>query len=220
MSTGGNPYFFQSVRPGQSITADWANSLVAKIASLEGQISALQTALRDSLYHRLDAVVELTNDLSMGGSANAKVLRRDGDLNTWKDAATREITVYDAVGNIEAKAGERFIARYLKQQGIWVVLGGTGGQSSPGSSSSSSVSEWPQVIVFQLDEALSDVDETVPARGHFWSGNADNPIEITGITLMNPLVGDFGFSGPEDAGGVAVYSGTPGFYIIFNMECP
>lgn len=220
MSTSGSSYHFQPVTKGQPVTADWANSLVTALQRAIGEIDRLKAQVDIALAQRLDAVVELTSDLSMGGSANAKVLYRDTEANTWKDGATHEITIYDAVGNIEARAGDRFIAKFIRQQGIWVVLGGTGGQLSPGSSSSSSVSEWPQIIVFQLDEALSEVDETVPARGYFLSGNADNPIEITGITLMNPLVGDFGFSGPEGAGGVAVYSGTPGYYIIFNMECP
>lgn len=220
-SGSGNPYHFKPVSPGEPVTADWANSLVAMINSLSSEVIRLRSLLDAHLYQRLDALVELTSDLSMGGQANAKVLCRDTDPNTWTDAATREITVYDAIGNLEATAGSRFIARYLRQQGIWIVLGNAGGSAAPPTTSSTSSVSWPNVITFQLDDTLAETDSsTVVTRTHFWSGNSDDPIELAGpITLTNPQAGEFTFSGEEDAGGIAIYSGTPGYYIILNMEC-
>lgn len=211
-------YHLKRVAKGERVTADWANSIVDVVSQVRDAVARVERAL----YERVEALVELTSDLSMGGSANAKVLWRDGDPNTWKDGATHEITIYDAVGKLEAVAGDRFIARYMKQPGIWVALGNASGQTPTSSSASSSVSEWPNVIAFQLDDTLEETDtSTTVTRTHFWSGNSDNPVQLSGvITLINPLIGGFGFAGEEDAGGIAIYSGRPGFYIIFNMECP
>lgn len=110
-------YHLQRVTKGQPVSADWANAIVDTLVQLSDALARLER----SLYERTDALVELTSDLPMGGEATAKVLYRDDEPNTWKDAATREITVYDAIGGMQAESGDKALVKYNKQAAIWIV---------------------------------------------------------------------------------------------------
>ncbi len=63
-------------------------------------------------------VVQLTTTLSLGGSAQARVLHYDGA--TWKQTA-QEITVHDVVGSIEGPPGKRGLAWFHRQSGLWIL---------------------------------------------------------------------------------------------------
>ncbi len=63
-------------------------------------------------------VVQLTTTLTLGGSAQARVLHYDGA--TWKQTA-QEITVHDVVGSMEGTPGKRGLAWFHRQSGLWIL---------------------------------------------------------------------------------------------------
>jgi hypothetical protein len=69
-------------------------------------------------YTDRDAVIELTSQLSAGGSARAKVLWLDG---AWKEAESEELTVYDVIGTMEGDPGDKALAKFHRQSGRWLV---------------------------------------------------------------------------------------------------
>ncbi len=63
-------------------------------------------------------VVQLTTTLSMGGSAQARVLYFDG--SAWRETS-QEITVHDVVGSMEGTPGKRGLAWFHRQSGLWLL---------------------------------------------------------------------------------------------------
>jgi hypothetical protein len=70
-----------------------------------------------SLPH--EAYVILTTDLASGSSGQAKIQWLQG--GNWADAATHEITVYDVIGTMEGRAGDKALVRFHPQSGRWIV---------------------------------------------------------------------------------------------------
>lgn len=67
----------------------------------------------------LEELVELLEDLHIGGSAAAKVLAHDG--TAWVDAPTATLEVHDAIGTFEGLAGARALVRFHRRSGRWLV---------------------------------------------------------------------------------------------------
>ncbi len=116
------------VRPGDPVTARAFNALVDAVRPL-GRMTATPplSVSRDAAGVRIALawvprweVVELTESLSTGGTASAKIKWYDG--NDWVDAGLEPITVVDALGTFEGAASDRAIAFFHQQSGLWVVV--------------------------------------------------------------------------------------------------
>lgn len=116
----------REVQPGEPVTAHWANGLLQWIQRalkisvafpLEMQQGEHGTHIRLA-YVQEDKLIELTEDLSAGGSAMAKRLIFDeGD---WVDMSTAEIEVFDSVGGSrDGASGDRGWAFYSRDSGRW-----------------------------------------------------------------------------------------------------
>lgn len=119
------------VRPGEPISAALFNALVDAVQKLEMlnvaaplEIKTYSNGQRIISLNALDliCVCELTATLSEGGSATAKVLWDDAHAGTWAiDADTATITVY-APTNMSGASGDRVIAKFDRQSGLWLAL--------------------------------------------------------------------------------------------------
>lgn len=116
------------VRPDEEVTADWANAVVDAVRAL-GRWSAsfpLELSTGPSGYRlRLATqikieVFELTEDLASGSTASAAILWYDGTV--WAQADTHAITVVDSLGTFEGMTGDRGIALFHDQSGLWLIL--------------------------------------------------------------------------------------------------
>lgn len=121
----------QRVRRGDTITADWANAVVAAVESLQRlSVAAPLQLSHDCAGRRLSLapglrieVFELLEDIAAGSSAAAKILWFDDTV--WAGAGTHDIVVYDAIGTFNGVTGDRGIAFFHKQAkpaGQWVIL--------------------------------------------------------------------------------------------------
>jgi hypothetical protein len=119
------PAKLKRVRPGMPVTAASYNALVDAVNALAGVSGALPIEVRHHpggtvislAYQEKEAVCELLAAMSAGGSAAAKLLAHDGV--SWVDADTAEITVHDAIGSFEFNPGDRVLARFNRQAGLW-----------------------------------------------------------------------------------------------------
>lgn len=116
------------VRPGEPVTHRWANAVVDALSAQSRFSVAFPLELsRDKAGTRLRLtretvieVFELTEDLTSGSEAGAKILAYDGA--SWADAATAPITVADPLGTFEGSAGDRGMALFHPSSGLWIVL--------------------------------------------------------------------------------------------------
>ncbi len=116
----------REVKPGDPITAAWANSLVKFIKqSLKISVaSPLQLSQGPHGVHihmarpQEDKLIELTEDLSSGGSATADRLLWNG--TDWTSTGAEEITVYDSIGGSrDGASGDRGWAFFSRESGRW-----------------------------------------------------------------------------------------------------
>ena len=120
-----------NVRKGEPITADLVNQIIDRLNAQNLRVASpleiSQTAGGDrviSIGYGFDlwCVFELTADLNRGGNAAAKILWDQNQAGTWAlDADTSAIAVYDAVGTFQGVTGDRGLAAYDRQSGLWVV---------------------------------------------------------------------------------------------------
>jgi hypothetical protein len=121
----------QRVRKGEPIRADLINQIIDALNSFELRAAAplqISKAVGGGLMislgfgYDLVCVCELTENLAEGGDATAKVLWDESQAGTWAiDADTDEITVY-APTNLSGTTGDRVIAKFDRQSGLWIVL--------------------------------------------------------------------------------------------------
>lgn len=119
------------VRKGQKIEADHINALIDAINALTLTAAAPLQITRSpgggsviSLGFGFDelCVCELTADLSAGGNATANIVYDRARAGTWAETAdTAEITVY-AVTDMSGTTGDRVIAKFDRQSGLWIAL--------------------------------------------------------------------------------------------------
>lgn len=110
------------------MTADWANTLVDAVralsrwsASFPLELSTGPSGYRLRLAREIKIeIFELAEDLTSGSTASANILWYDGSL--WSQADTHAITVADPLGTYEGTTGDRGIALFHNQSGLWSIL--------------------------------------------------------------------------------------------------
>lgn len=118
----------EEVRPGETITAAWANTLVRAVRqALRVSVAAPLRAQRDATGLHLSLATwpqwelcELTEELSAGGSASA--VRKVFDSGIWIDAVSDEIVVHDSLGDKNGVAGDRLWAFFSPKSGRWEIV--------------------------------------------------------------------------------------------------
>ncbi len=122
--------------PGNAVvSAAHFNALAEAVASLQAQRRAAAANVTAAFplevrrgpggahlslaWTERTAVVELTSDLSAGGSATAQPVIYDGF--DWIAEETGEITVYDALNAMDGLTGERALAWFHRQSGLWII---------------------------------------------------------------------------------------------------
>ena len=116
------------VRPDEPVTAQWANALVEAVRALSRwsaafplELSTGPSGYRLHLVQQIKIeVFELSEDLSSGSTAAADIVWYDGAL--WTQASTDAITVADPLGTFEGASGDRGIALFHSQSGLWLIL--------------------------------------------------------------------------------------------------
>jgi len=116
----------REVQPGEPITAAWANSLVRFIRQV-GEITVgypLQLSRGSHGSHIsmppivFDHLIELTEALSSGSNADAKLLTWDG--TNWTTTGAKTIKVYDSVGGSrDGASGDRGWAFFSGESARW-----------------------------------------------------------------------------------------------------
>lgn len=122
------------VKPGQVIEADHFNQLVDAINAMELRVAAPLAITKSaaggtvvSMGFGYDefVVFELLEDLEDDAgvrAADAKILWDTLQAGEWAtDADTAEITVYAAT-NMTGTSGDRGIAKFDRQSGLWLIL--------------------------------------------------------------------------------------------------
>lgn len=120
-----------NVRKGEPITADLVNSIIDRLNAQDlgvaSPLAITETAggrrvISLGYGYDLWCVFELLVDLNRGSNARSKILWDANQAGTWSiDADTAEIYVYDAIGTFQGVTGDRGIAKYDRQSGLWVV---------------------------------------------------------------------------------------------------
>ncbi len=116
------------VRPDEPVTAAWANALIDALVPLTRWTASFPLEIRSGpsgygLHLARETkieVFELAEDLVSGSTASANILWHNGD--DWTTADTRSITVADPLGTFEGVTGDRGIAMFHNQSGLWIVL--------------------------------------------------------------------------------------------------
>lgn len=124
-------FTIKRVAKGDLIRAEHIDALWDAIESLNFTVAAPLTITGSkagprvvSLGYGYDlwCVFELTADLNRGGNATAQILWDQNQAGTWSiNGDTAAITVYDAVGTFQGVTGDRGLAAYDRQSGLWVV---------------------------------------------------------------------------------------------------
>lgn len=122
----------KKVRRGDAIKAEHINAIIERLDELEIraasplQITRVQgSGALISLGFGFDlfCVFELTSQLNPGSYADAKILWDVGKAGTWgEDGDTTTIQVNDAIETFTGEVGDRGIAKFDRQSGLWVVL--------------------------------------------------------------------------------------------------
>lgn len=116
------------VRPGETITAAWANAVVRAVQrTLRVTVAAPLQAHQDAtgLHLSLGAwpqweLCELTEELSAGGSAAAK--RKVFQGGDWVDVLSGQVVVYDSLGDKNGVAGDRLWAFFSPKSCRWEIV--------------------------------------------------------------------------------------------------
>jgi hypothetical protein len=118
------------IAPGEPISAEWANALLAEIERLRrwsvgaplrmvaGEAGIALSATRESEPQ----LIELLGALAAGGSAAAKRLHWSEAANDFLDLDAANITVFDALGTFVGGAGDRGYAFFNRGSGRWEIL--------------------------------------------------------------------------------------------------
>lgn len=124
-------FTIKRVAKGDLIRAEHIDALWDAIESLNFTVAAPLTITGSKAGPRvislgygydLACVFELLVDLNRGSNARSKILWDENQAGTWAiDADTAEIYVYDAIGTFQGVTGDRGIAKYDRQSGLWVV---------------------------------------------------------------------------------------------------
>lgn len=120
----------ERIRPGQPISAEWANALLAELERLRrwsvgpplrmvaGQSGVGLAASREAEPQ----LIELLGALAAGGSAPAKRLLWSESSAAMVDLDAANITVFDALGTFVGGAGDRGYAFFNRAAGRWELL--------------------------------------------------------------------------------------------------
>lgn len=123
--------FPKKVKPGEQISARQWNLMVDRLrechnltvsAPLEMKTVAAVGRTLSLSYLEQEALVELTEALHRGSSAEAGMLWEQG--GAFSTAATAYITVHDVLGIFENQIGDRLLVKWNRQAGKWIVWQG------------------------------------------------------------------------------------------------
>lgn len=118
------------IRPGEPISAEWANAVLAELERLRRwavgaplRMSAGEAGASLALPRESEPqMIELLGALAAGGSATAKRLRWSESMAAFVDLDAANITVFDALGTFVGGVGDRGYAFFNRGSGRWELL--------------------------------------------------------------------------------------------------